>query len=279
MKSVAWASGAAAVACVVLLIGDWGIAAYHAPKDDTIIKQYQKQVKENAAVAATLEAEQKRITAGRLARRQRDRAAGWMLLAAAAAFLLTAPRGRRRFVEIGKLKSPAPMFRARKQPGKVTEASEDCDFEANLVARYGRGRESAIPLLQAMQAHYRYLPDAALQRVCDLTGITPAEISGVATFYGQFRQTPVGKHLVRVCHGTACHVAGARQISEELRRCLKLPEGVDTDASHTFTLEDVACLGCCSLAPVIMVDEQTAGRLTPSAATAAIADIEHKEPA
>jgi NADH:ubiquinone oxidoreductase subunit E len=89
----------------------------------------------------------------------------------------------------------------------------------------------------------------------------------------------VGKHVVRVCHGTACHVAGARQITDELRRRLDIPEGEDTDPDRMFTVDEVACLGCCSLAPVMMVDEHTAGKLTPSSAAAAVEAMEPKEPA
>jgi NADH:ubiquinone oxidoreductase subunit E len=135
-----------------------------------------------------------------------------------------------------------------------------------LVAREGRGKEAAIILLQAIQSHYRYLPDEALHRLCELTEITPAEVAGTSSFYGQFRRSPVGKHVVRVCHGTACHVAGARQITEELRRHLRIPEGADTDADRLFTVDEVACLGCCSLAPVLTVDGHTSGRLTPATA-------------
>jgi NADH:ubiquinone oxidoreductase subunit E len=147
------------------------------------------------------------------------------------------------------------------------------------VAQLGRGKEAAIPLLQAIQKHYRYLPDEALHRLCEITPITKAEIVGTSSFYGQFRRSPVGKYVVRVCHGTACHVAGARQISDELRRYLQIPEGADTDADRMFTLEEVACLGCCSLAPVLMIDEHTAGRLTPSTAPAALEAMEQKESA
>ena len=141
---------------------------------------------------------------------------------------------------------------------------------ARLVSQIGRGKEAAIPLLQAIQTHYRYLPDEALRRVCELTEITPAEIAGTSSFYGQFRRSPVGEHIVRVCHGTACHVSGARQITEELRRYLAIPDGEDTDAARLFTLDEVACLGCCSLAPVLMVDGHTAGKLTPATACDAL---------
>ena len=79
---------------------------------------------------------------------------------------------------------------------------------------------------------------------------------------------------MRVCHGTACHVAGARQVAEELRRYLSIPEGADTDSARMFTLDEVACLGCCSLAPVLMVDGRTAGKLTPASAGAALEHLE-----
>jgi NADH:ubiquinone oxidoreductase subunit E len=146
----------------------------------------------------------------------------------------------------------------------------DLSFVEQMVSQIGHGKEAAIPLLQAIQTHYRYLPDEALHRVSELTEITPAEISGTSSFYGQFRRSPVGEHIVRVCHGTACHVSGARQITEELRRYLAIPNGEDTDAARMFTLDEVACLGCCSLAPVLMVDGHTAGKLTPATACDAL---------
>jgi len=146
----------------------------------------------------------------------------------------------------------------------------DLSFVEQMVSKIGRGKESAIPLLQAIQTHYRYLPDEALRRVCELTEITSAEIAGTSSFYGQFRRSPVGEHIVRVCHGTACHVSGARQITEELRRYLAIPDGEDTDAARLFTLDEVACLGCCSLAPVLMVDGRAAGKLTPATACDAL---------
>ena len=156
-------------------------------------------------------------------------------------------------------------------PRPLTEPPPlDLSFVDTAIAQHGRTRESAIPLLQAIQTHYRYLPDEALRRVCELTDVTPAQIAGTSSFYAQFRRSPVGKHVVRVCHGTACHVSGARQITEELRRYLAIPEGADTDPSRTFTLDEVACLGCCSLAPVLMVDGHTAGRLTPASARNAL---------
>jgi NADH:ubiquinone oxidoreductase subunit E len=213
-------------------------------------------------------AEQKKVTAARLARKSRDNAVAWVLIAAAAAFLtfakgLVKQEKPRRPDEHRQAKAPGPLR-------KTTAPELDLSFVEQVVAKIGRGKEAAIPLLQAIQNHYRYLPDDALRRVCELTEITPAEIAGTSSFYGQFRRSPVGEHMVRVCHGTACHVSGARQITEELRRFLEIPEGADTDTARMFTLDEVACLGCCSLAPVLMVDGHTAGKLTPATACDAL---------
>jgi NADH:ubiquinone oxidoreductase subunit E len=146
-----------------------------------------------------------------------------------------------------------------------------------IVEEEGTSQEAAIQILQAIQAHYRYLPDAALARVCELTEITPVQIAGTSSFYARFRRSQVGRHIVRVCQGTACHVSGSRQIAEELRRHLEIPEGADTDPEKMFTIDEVACLGCCSLAPVLMVDDHTVGKLTPATAGAALDVVTQKE--
>ena len=150
----------------------------------------------------------------------------------------------------------------------------DLAFVDEVVERRGTTREAAIPILQELQNHYRYLPVAALRRACELTELTPADLVGVASFYSQFRRTPVGRHLVRICHGTACHVAGIGPITDELRRRLEIPDDGDSDAEMRFTLDPVNCLGCCSLAPVLMVDDHVAGRLTPTSALQALAATE-----
>jgi NADH:ubiquinone oxidoreductase subunit E len=237
-------------------------------------------VKADAAVASKLDAEFKSITAYRRARKLRDSIAADILIAAAAVFLLTAKRAPRRVPPLaGGAGTHARAKRRVRATRAAADTTLDLDFVDEAVSRLGRTRESAIPLLQAIQARYRYLPDEALRRLCEITDITPAQIAGTSSFYGQFRRSPVGRHIVKVCHGTACHVAGARQITEELRRNLAIPEGADTDPSRTFTIEEVACLGCCSLAPVLMVDEHTAGKLTPARACEALDGSEGKEPA
>jgi NADH-quinone oxidoreductase subunit F len=143
--------------------------------------------------------------------------------------------------------------------------SQDVDlkFVDETIASIGRGPESVIALLQAIQTHYRYLPPEALEHLCEHTDITPAQVTGVSTFYTQFRHKPMGKHLIGVCHGTACHVKGAQNIHDALDRHLGLTDGEDTDADELFTIHKVACLGCCTLAPAVQIDHLTYGHLTP----------------
>ncbi len=143
-----------------------------------------------------------------------------------------------------------------------------------IVARIGREADCVIPILQAIQEHFRWLPEPALWRVCETTKITPAQIWGIATFYDQFRHKPVGKHIVHVCHGTACHVTGADRVEEALRRQLGIPAGGDTDPEGEYTIESVACLGCCTLAPVLKFDATTYGHLDAQRLPAVVADFE-----
>jgi NADH-quinone oxidoreductase subunit F len=138
----------------------------------------------------------------------------------------------------------------------------DLTYVDETVARVGREPAAVIPVLQAMQEHYGYLPEEALRRVAETTRITPAALSGVASFYDMFRHQPTGKHIVRVCTGTACHVTGAERVQDALRRHLHIKPGEDTDPDGQFTIEPVACLGCCTLAPVVKVGEHTHGHCT-----------------
>ncbi len=149
----------------------------------------------------------------------------------------------------------------------------DLTFVDEIVGKVGTGREKVLELLQAIQGHYGYLPKEALQRVCELTEITPAAIAGVSTFYDQFRHRPAGRHIIHVCVGTACHVKGAEQVYEEFRRYLQIPDGEDTDAQKLFTVERIACLGCCTLAPAAQIDEVTYGHLTRETVSKVINDF------
>jgi len=131
-----------------------------------------------------------------------------------------------------------------------------------IVAELGTASDACIPILQALQAEYGYLPVEALDYVVANTKISRRQIYGVASFYSQFRFIPSGRHTIRVCHGTACHVNGAAKISAAVEKALDI-KNKETTPDGKFTLETVACLGCCSLAPVMMIDETTYGRLTP----------------
>ena len=274
-----WIAGAAVVACVAILLADYAAATWQAPRDDKLIRNLQQQVKSDAALAANLGAEQKRITTARRARKSRDNAVSWVLIGAASVFLTFAKR------MVGQVSGPvarrpmqaAPALTSTPRRSAPTAPTVDLTFIDDLVAREGRGKENAIAFLQAIQKQYRYLPDEAIGRLTELTGITPAQLAGTSSFYAQFRRSPAGRHTVRVCHGTACHVAGARQVADELRRYLAIPEGADTDPARMFTMDEVACLGCCSLAPVLMLDGRTAGRLTPSSASAVLAGFVETE--
>lgn len=130
-----------------------------------------------------------------------------------------------------------------------------------IVASIGRRPEDLIPLLQAMQKHYNYLPKPALERLCQITDITPDVVDGVSTFYSQFRHHPVGKHVIRTCTGTACHVSGANILHDTFRQHLKIKPGEHTDGEGEFTVEEVACLGCCMLAPVAQIDDVIYGQI------------------
>ncbi len=139
----------------------------------------------------------------------------------------------------------------------------DATFLDQQIALHGSGRSATIPLLQALQERYGYLPTEAMERICERTEITRADLTGVATFYTQFRLTPAGRDRIRVCVGTACHVKGAERVHDAFREHLAIPEGQDTDADRRFTVEKVACLGCCMLAPAVQIGEAIYGHVGP----------------
>ncbi len=124
------------------------------------------------------------------------------------------------------------------------------------------GPSEVIPLLQAVQKSCGYLPRPVLEVIARRTQISLTRMYGVATFYERFRFKPVGKHVIQACHGTACHVNGAKQIARAIHQELHIKDR-ETTADGLFTLETVACLGCCSLAPVMMIDDRAYGRLNP----------------
>ena len=149
----------------------------------------------------------------------------------------------------------------------------DLSYVDAVINQLGGAPEQAIPILQALQSHYRYLPDAVLRRVCELTEMDPATLAGVSTFYAQFRHRPMGEHHVKVCNGTACHIHGAEAIHEALRHHLHLGHGQDTDSAALFTVEKVFCVGCCTLAPVVQINETSFAHLTRANAPKLLEDF------
>ncbi|MBM3436929.1 MAG: NADH-quinone oxidoreductase subunit NuoE, partial [Bacteroidetes bacterium] len=131
-------------------------------------------------------------------------------------------------------------------------------------------------LLQGTQEMFGYIPRTAFEKIAAETGLNLSEMYGVATFYAQFRLNPVGKHVIKVCHGTACHVQNANAITEAIQESLNVKDG-ETTEDGLFTLESVACLGCCSLAPVMMIGEETFGKLTGTEAVKIIKNIRINE--
>ncbi|MGW8314561.1 MAG: NAD(P)H-dependent oxidoreductase subunit E [Bacteroidales bacterium] len=143
-----------------------------------------------------------------------------------------------------------------------------------IVDKLGKEPNAVIPILQAIQGAYNYLPEEALRRVCEITEITPGQIVGVASFYSQFRFKPAGQHMIKVCVGTACHVKGAVQVYDAMKRELGLKEDEDTTPSGKYTVEKVNCLGCCTLAPVVQIDRVTYGHVGTSQVGNILKDFE-----
>lgn len=139
-------------------------------------------------------------------------------------------------------------------------------------------RGSLITILQKAQEIYGYLPVDVIYYLAEKTGNTPAKVMGVATFYTQFRLTPVGKNLIMLCKGTACHVNGADAVEKAICDYLEIKDG-ETSADGLFSLKTVACLGCCSLSPVMMINEDTYGSLTPAKAVEILKEIKAREEA
>jgi NADH:ubiquinone oxidoreductase subunit F (NADH-binding)/NADH:ubiquinone oxidoreductase subunit E len=134
----------------------------------------------------------------------------------------------------------------------------------SVLTRTGREKDKVILVLQEVQAILGYLPSEALKQICSNSEITPGQISGVSTFYSQFRHIPAGKHIIKICSGTACHVKGAPLIAEAFKRVLKITDGRATSEDDLFSIEEVACLGCCTLAPVVQIDAKTYGHVKPT---------------
>lgn len=278
--AASWTAGLVLAVTVGYLTQDWIGALRRRPADRERLAALELAVREDASHSPELDAEYDRQRDETLARRELHDVAG---IAIAVSAVLCVLAGK----SYAKLRGdPSPSIaeiethrafgkrhsrkrRAKRAAEPVLEV-DDPGFVDRVIDEEGTSLEATIPILQRIQRHYRYLPQAALLRVCERTEITPHDIAGVSTFYARFRHFPVGRRVVRVCQGTACHVAGSGRIRDEMRRALRVPDGGDTDPDRQVTIDEVACVGCCSLAPVISIEDEIVGRLTPATAMGAL---------
>jgi NADH-quinone oxidoreductase subunit E len=151
----------------------------------------------------------------------------------------------------------------------MLQKEENKDYGKNRLSgfkvelwKYQGELGALIPLLQSAQETYGYIPEPAIDHISEVVGVPSAEIYGVITFYSQFRLRPVGKNIIKVCDGTACHVNASAAIIKTIEGELQIGND-ETTEDGLFTLQKVACLGCCSLSPVMMINDETYGKLTP----------------
>lgn len=152
----------------------------------------------------------------------------------------------------------------------------DLSLIKDVLDKYAGVDGSLITVLQHAQDIYGYLPTDVLYHIAERVGVSPAKVMGVATFYSQFRLQPVGKYLIMLCQGTACHVNGSEKIEKAIFDELGISDG-ETTQDGLFTLKNVACLGCCSLSPVMMINDETYGSLTPDKAKEILRSLKSKE--
>ena len=166
-------------------------------------------------------------------------------------------------------------------PEEVRSAPQSRQFQkvCDILAKHEHKSSRLIPILQAVQDEYRYLPEEVMTYVATSLHIPPAEVYGVATFYAHFALAPKGKYVLRLCDGTACHVKRSIPILEALRTKLRVSEDRPTTQDLLFTVETVSCLGACGLAPVLLINEQVYGQVTPDHACKLVDDILVKETA
>lgn len=147
-----------------------------------------------------------------------------------------------------------------------------------IVQAHGTDQSALIPILQAIQEEYNYLPEEILTYVATVLGLSPATVYGVATFYAQFSLEPLGKYVIKVCDGTACHVRGSMPLYEAICRKVGLTgSGKKTTPDGLFTVETVSCLGACGLAPVLMINDKIYSQMTPEAVEVIIDTLVSRE--
>lgn len=146
-----------------------------------------------------------------------------------------------------------------------------------IIEEHNADPSRLIPILQAVQEEYRYLPEEVMTYVATALRLSPAHVFGVATFFSHFSLTPKGANIIKVCDGTACHVRGSGTLLNHLRSTLNLTEKQKTTADMKFTLETVSCLGACGLAPVMVVNEQVHGQVDAAKANEILAALDSEE--
>ena len=166
---------------------------------------------------------------------------------------------------------------SRSETAHVTRPEVDPEEVRTILKPYKGRKGTVIAALQAVQAHYGYVPEAAVDVLAEELDVLPVDLYGILTFYAQFYLTPRGKHTIRVCQGTACYVMGGRMLLEQLQEELGVEEG-GTTQDGLFTLETVACLGCCGMAPVVTVDDRFFGHVTPKGLEEILATYRAEEP-
>lgn len=167
------------------------------------------------------------------------------------------------------------MALAVEEKTKSTERSFQRVLE--IIEECGTKESALIPILQKVQDEYRYLPQEILAFIATALDVPPATVFGVATFYAQFSLDPKGKYIIKVCDGTACHVRGNSTIIDAIRNKVGLKPGQKTTKDMRYTLEMVSCLGACSLAPAVVINDKIYGNLTPEKMVKAIDDLEASE--
>jgi NADH-quinone oxidoreductase subunit F len=176
-------------------------------------------------------------------------------------------------LHISKLKTKEDNLVTKECGCEQASVSDIYSAVDEVITLTGRTKEKVIEILQEVQKRLNYLPSEALKYICKVTDITPGQISGVSTFYSQFRHLPAGKHTIKICSGTACHVKGAPLISDAFKRVLHIDDTLNASPDNLFSIEEVACLGCCTLAPVVQIDGKTYGHVKPTQADEIIMDF------
>ena len=159
------------------------------------------------------------------------------------------------------------------QNTKTAEDAARMQDADNVLKANNYDQARLVPILQQVQEKYRWLSKEMIAYIANAVGLPVARVYGVATFYAHFALTPKGKHIIKLCDGTACHVKGSMNVLDEIRSTLGLKEGQDTTDDMLFTVETVSCLGACGLAPVMVLDEHVHGQCTPEKAEALIDEI------